>query len=95
MRNVFAAVIFMLITNYKFGPNCQINDGRSCLLRRRVLSWLRQLVTPLGFFGGKQGFVPKSILVEFVVVKVAMGHFSPSTSVFTPVIIIPTMLHIH
>lgn len=48
----------------------------------------------LGFLGGvgwKQGFVPKPVLVEFVIFKVAVGHFSPITSVFTRVSIIPSV----
>jgi hypothetical protein len=47
------------------------------------------------FFVGEAFFVPKAVLVEYGVVKVAMGHFSPSTSVSTPVSIISTLLYTH
>jgi hypothetical protein len=42
----------------------------------------------------RPGFEPGSIHVGFVVDKVALGRFSPSTSV-SPANIIPPLLHIH
>jgi hypothetical protein len=53
---------------------------------------LKRLVA--GLSPRRPGFAPGSIHVGFVVDKVALGRFSPSTSV-SPANIIPPLLHIH
>jgi hypothetical protein len=45
----------------------------------RVVPWLKRLVA--GLSPRRPGFAPGSIHVGFVVDKVALGRFSPSTSV--------------
>jgi hypothetical protein len=57
-----------------------------------AVPWLRRLVAGLSL--RRPGFAPWSIHVGFVVDKVALGRFSPSTSV-SPANIIPPLLHIH
>jgi hypothetical protein len=54
--------------------------------------WLKRLVA--GFSPRRPGFAPGSIHVGLVVDKVALGRFSPSTSV-SPANIIPPLLHSH
>jgi hypothetical protein len=57
-----------------------------------VTAWLRSLVA--GLSPRRPGFATGSIHVGFVVDKVALGRFSPSSSV-SPANIIPPLLHIH
>jgi hypothetical protein len=57
-----------------------------------AVPWLKRLVA--GLSPRRPGFAPGSIHVGFVVDKVALGRFSPSTSV-SPANIIPPLLHIH
>jgi hypothetical protein len=45
----------------------------------KAVPWLKRLVA--GLSPRRHGFAPWSILVGFVVDKVALGRFSPSTSV--------------
>jgi hypothetical protein len=54
--------------------------------------WLKRLVAVLS--PRRPGFAPGSIHVGFVVDKVALGRFSPRTSV-SPADTIPPLLHIH
>jgi hypothetical protein len=56
------------------------------------MPWLKRLVAGLSL--RRPGFASGSIHVGFVVDKVALGNFSPSTSVY-PANIIPPLLHIH
>jgi hypothetical protein len=57
-----------------------------------AVPWLKRLV--VGLSPRRPGFAPGSIHVGFVVDKVALGRFSPSTSV-SPANIMPPLLHIH
>jgi hypothetical protein len=57
-----------------------------------AVPWLKRLVA--GLSPRRPGFAPGSIHVGFVVDKVALGRFPPSTSV-SPANIIPPFLHIH
>jgi hypothetical protein len=55
-----------------------------------AVPWLRRLVA--GLSPRRLGFDPGSVHVGFVVHKVALGRFSPSTRFF-PVNFIPLVLH--
>jgi hypothetical protein len=58
-----------------------------------VLLCVTRLVA--GLSPRRPGFAPGSIPVGFVVDKVALGRFSPSSSVSPAKNIIPPLLHIH
>jgi hypothetical protein len=58
-----------------------------------AMPWLKWLVTGLSL--QRAGFLPKSIHVGFVVDKVALGQVFLRVLRFSPVIIIPPLLHIH
>jgi hypothetical protein len=53
----------------------------------------RRLVA--GFSPWSSGFAPRTVHMEFVLDKVAMGKFSLRVLQFSPVSIIPPLLHIH
>jgi hypothetical protein len=80
-------------TDWIFILNAYVCIIRVNFLLEKALPWLRRLVA--GLSPRRPGFDPRSVHMGFVVDKVALGLVFLPVLQFSPVSIIPPMLHTH